>query len=293
MDATNPPVLSPPQTEPGRRAGAPNTARSDTPDQAREDTGTLAAAVRTVSGLTLVSRFSGLARDIVTARIFGDDLLGSAFRAAYALPNFFRRLFGEGALSAAFLPEYTLLKRDDPGLADQLASLTVRGLVLATGGITLLIEVILFARLLLWPASHELGMSLRLILLMLPMMPAVCLTAILGGVLQVHNRFGPPAAAPIILNLFQIIAGAGFFLGVTGGRLSTAYCVGASAVLASIVQIIWSLWALRGLVRWTRVASGARQQARRVLSRFVPAMLGLGTLQLNTCLLYTSDAADE
>jgi len=64
----------------------------------------LGRAVRTVSGLTLVSRCAGLARDVVTARLFGDDALGSAFRAAYALPNLFRRLFGEGALSAAFCP---------------------------------------------------------------------------------------------------------------------------------------------------------------------------------------------
>ncbi len=87
----------------------------------------LSAAVRVVSGLTLLSRLAGLVRDVVTARMFGTAALGSAFQAAYSLPNLFRRLFGEGALSAAFLPEYTLLRRDHPHLSDQLASITLCG----------------------------------------------------------------------------------------------------------------------------------------------------------------------
>lgn len=252
--------------------------------QEREATGALAAAVRVVSGFTLLSRFAGLARDVVTARIFGDDMLGSAFRAAYALPNFFRRLFGEGALSAAFLPEYTILKRDDPAMARQLASIVVWVLTLVTAGLTLLIEVGLFIRMMTLPTDAELALSIRLIMLMLPMMPAVCITAILGGMLQAHGRFGPPAAAPIILNLFQIAAGLLYFTPLMDGKETAAYVVGASAVAASAVQIAWSLAALRGKLRWTRAVGDANVHARRVLTRFLPGVLGLGTLQLNTML---------
>jgi putative peptidoglycan lipid II flippase len=241
----------------------------------------LSAAVRVVSGLTLVSRFAGLARDVITARMFGAGLLGSAFQAAYAFPNFFRRLFGEGALSAAFLPQYTLLKRDDPDRAGQLASITLWALTLATGLLTLVLEAVLFALLVAAPAGSDRALSFKLMMLMLPMMPAVCTTAILGGMLQAHARFGPPAAAPIILNLFQIAAGVGYFLGWYAAH-PAAYIVGAAAVLASVVQILWSLHALRGRVRWTRAWHDARDHARTVRARFVPAMLGLGTLQLNS-----------
>ncbi len=244
--------------------------------------GALAAAVRLVSGLTLISRFAGLARDIVTARLFGDELLASAFRAAYALPNLFRRLFGEGALSAAFLPEYTQLRRDQPDLANQLASLTVRLLTLVTGCLLLVVEAALLLVMLFAPQDPGRSLSIQLMMLMLPMMPMVCITAILGGMLQAHGRFGPPAAAPIILNLFQILAGGAFYLGWTGDATRTAYLVGGAAVLASAVQVVWSWWALRGLVRWTRAGEAARAHGRRVFSRFVPAVLGLGTLQLNT-----------
>ncbi|MFN9973485.1 MAG: lipid II flippase MurJ, partial [Phycisphaerae bacterium] len=69
--------------------------------------GVLAAAIRVVASFTLLSRFTGLARDLLPARLFGDTAVGSAFNAAFQIPNVFRRLFGEGALSAAFLPEYT------------------------------------------------------------------------------------------------------------------------------------------------------------------------------------------
>ncbi|HEX2837420.1 MAG TPA: murein biosynthesis integral membrane protein MurJ [Phycisphaerales bacterium] len=244
--------------------------------------GFLAAAIRVVSGLTLLSRFAGLARDVLTARLFGDGAVGSAFRAAYALPNFFRRLFGEGALSAAFLPEYTLLVRDDPHRASALASRVVYLVALATGAITLLAEGGILLRLALWPAGEELTMSLRLIMLMLPMMPLVCITAVMAGMLQAHGRFAVPAAGPIVLNLFQIAAGALFYVGVLSGRTLASYVVGAAAVLATAATVLWSLHALRGKVTWTRGFLSAHEAGKRVLQRFIPAVLGLGTLQLNT-----------
>lgn len=246
------------------------------------ESGVLAAAVRVVGFLTLLSRFVGLARDIVTARIFGDGPLASAFRAAYALPNLFRRLFGEGALSAAFLPQYTLLNRDDPALADELASLTLRLLTLATGVLTLVGMGVLALLLLVLPADPERTTSFRLMILMLPMMPAVCMTAILGGMLQANGRFAIPSAAPVLLNLAQIGAGAAYFFGWVTDKSLMAYIVGVAALLASVAQVAWSFAGLRGKVRWRRAGALAREHARTVWDRFVPAMLGLGTLQVNT-----------
>src|SRR5689334_2821365 len=102
--------MPPRSSEPARPSQGPEAASLD-PHHARA-AAPLSAAVRVVSGLTLLSRLAGLVRDVVTARMFGATALGSGFQAAYSLPNLFRRLFGEGALSAAFLPEYTLLRRD-------------------------------------------------------------------------------------------------------------------------------------------------------------------------------------
>src|SRR5262245_18825432 len=82
---------------------------------------TLFRAVRTIFSVTLLSRFGGLARDIIIGRLFGNTALGSAFQAAFQIPNLFRRLLGEGALSAAFIPLYTDALKDEsqPRPADQ------------------------------------------------------------------------------------------------------------------------------------------------------------------------------
>lgn len=263
--------------------------------------GLFAAALRIVSGLTLASRFAGLARDVITARLFGDTGLGSAFRAAYAIPNLFRRLFGEGALSAAFIPQYTTLERTDPKAAGALASLVVAALLVVTGAITALIEVALILRLMLAPADAALTMSIALVAIMIPMMPMVCLAAILGGMLQVHGKFAVPAAGPIILNAFQIaMAGAFLALGVSADQEAGAYAftilghgvtpthaaygVAGAALVASLAQVAWSWRALRGKVRWRRSFQDAHAHGKVVLRKFVPVMLGLGTLQLNTML---------
>lgn len=227
---------------------------------------------------------------MITARLFGDGVLGSAFRAAYLIPNVFRRLFGEGALSAAFLPEYTLLKRENAESAKALASVVLWKLTLATSLLTGALMLVLAMRLMLLPAEPDTSLSIQLMLLMLPMMPAVCLTAILGGVLQSHGRFAIPAAAPIVLNLFQIAAGIPYYFALRGDdRDAAAYIVGGSALIASWGTVVWSMWALRGNVALNRIAAqnaGTLVAASlgNVKRRFLPAMLGLGTLQLNTML---------
>lgn len=275
---TEGPTNSDPQPPPAPSRPAP-AAQHIPADSA----GHLASAVWLISALTLLSRVAGLARDVVTARLFGDAALASAFRAAYALPNLFRRLFGEGALSAAFLPEYTRLRQTDQRTADGLATATLWLLTLATGALTVVVEVILLS--LLFFTAHDnadRALSFKLMMLMLPLMPAVCITAILGGILQAHGRFGPTAAAPIILNLFQIAAGGLFTLGILADTVTTAYAVGAAAVFAGLVQILWSLIALRGRVQWQRASAKARRRGARVFRRFIPAMIGLGAIQLNS-----------
>lgn len=258
--------------------------------------------MRVVSGLTLLSRFAGLARDVLIMRLLGDSALGSAFRAAYTIPNVFRRLFGEGALSAAFLPHYALLRKDHPQRAHMLGSLIVWGGTLVTSTITLAIILVLGARLLLLPAESDVATSIRLVMLLLPIMPMVCIAAIVGGMLQAHGKFGVPAAAPIVLNVFQIAAGGALVLGVlrawgtAGDELGMrvgVYVIASAALLASIASVAWSVHALRkvtglaslrGAIASLRQDATAQGDARVVWQRFVPAMLGLGTLQLNTML---------
>ncbi|QOJ00390.1 MAG: murein biosynthesis integral membrane protein MurJ [Phycisphaeraceae bacterium] len=244
--------------------------------------GAFAAAVRVVSGLTLVSRFAGLARETLVARVLGDSAIGSAFAAAFLIPNLFRRLFGEGALSAAFIPEYVRLLRDDPPQASRLASAVLATLGVVTLGLVALAEIVLGAVLLAGTPSDDARTSIALTMVMLPLMPMVCGTAILGGMLQAHGRYAPPAAAPIILNLFMIAACLVSFLVPDAGRAWTAHAVAWGAVASGVAQLAWSLAALRGRTRWTTRLAGVRPAARTVLTRFMPVVVGMGALQLST-----------
>ena len=245
---------------------------------------------RTVSLLTLASRVTGLARDAAFSRVFGAGVVMDAFVFAFMLPNLFRRLFGEGAMAAAFLPTFSRLDSSEPEMARRLASLTVALLVTVLGGVVLIGEISLYV---VSARSGHTSLPVWLMMVMLPYMPLVCVVAILGAMLQVRGRFGPAAAAPIVLNAFLIATTVGLAIALEGGEASGAPegrrlvhigMVAGSVVLAGVVQVGWSLWALRTPPWWTRSMRPARGPMRRVLGQALPMIVGLGVLQLNTFL---------
>ncbi len=243
---------------------------------------------RTVSLLTLVSRLSGLVRDASLSRIFGAGGVMDAFFFAFMIPNLFRRLFGEGALAAAFLPVYAKLEGENGERGRQLASLMIGRLAIVLGSVVLVGEAILFF---ISKSGGHGNLAVWLMMIMLPYMPLVCLVAILGAMLQVHKRFGPTAAAPIVLNVCIIGAAWGYYfswfwrgdtsaieehIGVGG--------VAGAVVFAGVVQVGWSLWALRRQKWWTKERGAAREPFRGVMGQAGPMILGLGVLQINTML---------
>ncbi len=260
------------------RATAPATEQAAAHDRAHRG---VFAAVRVVAGLTLVSRTGGLFRDMATARVLGDTAVGSAFGFAFLIPNLFRRLFGEGALSAAFIPIYTELHRDEAEKAPRFASLTVLFLTILTMAITVVGEVVLLGVLVWTPENPDRDLAIRLSMILLPYMPLVCVTALMGGMLQVHGRFAPAAGASIILNVI-IIAGAIAAAALRVDTVIASYVLAAAALASGFGQLAWCLWALRRFVRWTRVFGGVQDSARLMIKRFLPGALGLGALQLNT-----------
>ncbi len=246
--------------------------------------GPLSRAVRAVSGMTLLSRLGGLVRDVLVGRIFGDTAVNSAFAAAFAIPNMFRRLFGEGALSAAFIPAYTQAQREDRATAAQLASMTLAVLGAVTSGLVVVAELALLAVLLLAPPDPERDLSLRLIMVMLPFMPLICMAAILSGMLQVHGRFAAASSGPLVLNAFIIVVGVVcLFTGQRAGE-TVAYAFGVATVLSGFTQAFWFWRLLRKQVAFTRAWSAARERGGAMLRKFVPVAIGLGTVQLNAFL---------
>lgn len=242
---------------------------------------TLHGAVRAVSGVTLLSRVGGLIREVIVSRIFGDTALGSTFAAAFQIPNLFRRLFGEGAFSAAFIPAYTDTHQQSDEDADKLASLILGILGVVTSIITIVAELVLLLVLLIGTHPPERELLLKLVMVMLPFMPAICTAAILAGMLQVHGRFGPASSGPLILNAFICIFGMYFLVTGTAAGPTVAYVLGVATVASGFSQCYWFLRLLRPHVKWTIDYRSAVPKARLMLRKFIPVAIGLGTLQLN------------
>lgn len=249
---------------------------------------------RTISVFTLLSRVTGLARDAALSRVFGVGVVNDAFAFAFMVPNLFRRLFGEGALTSSFLPVYSKLEASEPAVATHVARLVLSRTAIFLSVVCLIGEGVLIAA---WPDSAITSalLSAKLVAILLPYMPLVCLVALVGAVLQVHGRFGPTAAAPVILNLAVVVSAVGLappmarWMGVAKMEPSSHIVWVASSVLvAGVLQLLWSLAALRTVrVRGSMVMppggdESARMSFRRVILQAVPMAIGLGVLQVNT-----------
>ena len=149
----------------------------------------LARKALTVSGWTLASRILGLVRDRLWAGVAGGSVLLDAYLTAFTLPNLLRNLFGEGALSAAFIPRYAQLVQEDLVRAEQFAAQVVTRLtlwlsVLATIGIAGCSAVMALAE----PMSKA-WLVATLALPMVPFLVFICVSAVMSGMLNVRRHF--------------------------------------------------------------------------------------------------------
>lgn len=256
----------------------------------------------TLGRWTLVSRVTGLARDMLLAQTLGARWVYDAFLYAFQLPNLMRRLFGEGALAAAFVPALTRA-REQHGQARSVAlfhgilSLTVIAL-LAT---VMLIELVAAVVWWLTPESSTGGVGrearmlvVQLTALLAPFTLGICVVALLSSVLNVFGRFAPGAIAPVVLNLWMI---AGLLIArssLPNLPEQQAFAVAGSVLLASVCQVGLLLVALRQIGislrwRWTPREPEVGQTLRRV----VPVVAGQGLLTFGVfidaqlCLLLT------
>lgn len=232
---------------------------------------------RTFASVTLLSRTFGLIRDAVCAAAFGASPTWSAFVSAFVVPNVFRRLFGEGALSAAFLPEYARLTQDDPDAARRFATLTV---ALVGGGLSIVgvgIAAIIYSSMPPGAALNSVGL---LTILMLPFAPCVCMTAILGAMLQTHGKFVPSAAAPILLNAVMIGAVCAGWVIYSLPLERVVVWLALSVACAGLIQVVWCTAELRAFTRSDFRVRSAFGRTARMLGRMGPVLIGLGAAQI-------------
>lgn len=240
-------------------------------------------SARVIAVLTLLSRLTGLLRELVFSRLLGTSGELSAFRVAYLVPNLARRLFGEGALSAATIPVLTeSLEKEGEHEARRFV-----GSVLAIlfSGLTIAAIVV---GLVLWVfqlVSDD--PSLPLTIILIPYMPIICTVAVAGGVLNVRGHFATPAAVPVLLNVCVISATlwGGYGLGLTSTALLKFVCYG--VLLGGLCQLVVTFAALRLVRFFPRLQRPLfMPQVRSVFTLMSPMVLGLSAVQINAAMDY-------
>lgn len=237
-----------------------------------------------VSVMTLVSRISGLVRDVVMANLIGPGATADAFFVAFRIPNFLRRIFGEGAFSQAFVPVFSELTARNTVEARRFMNVAVGSL----GLITLVLSIlgIIFAPYIVHlfapgfvSDADKFATTVDALRWMFPYLFCISVVAMSGGVLNTLNRFAVPAVTPVLLNLCLIAAM--LLLIDTAGNAARALAIG--VLIAGFVQLLFQLPALKKAGYFPKPAlDHSNPHVKRVFSLMVPAIFSVSVAQINT-----------
>jgi len=244
-------------------------------------------ALATVSGLTLVSRVTGLARDMLISRIFGVSAATDAFNVAFRIPNLLRRMFAEGAFQQAFVP----MLSDVRGRQDEAQSLVFVNRI-ATALFCVLIAVsvlgVIAAPILVWMIASGLARNPDAFTLatlmtrwMFPYILFMSLVALAAGVLNTYRRFAVPAFTPVLLNVSFIACAIWLAPRLEQPILALAFAV----VIGGALQLAMQVAALHRIgVRLTGsspLAAFRDPDVRRVGRLMVPALFAVSVAQIS------------
>ncbi len=242
----------------------------------------------TVGGLTLLSRVFGFLRDILIAAILGSGMVADAFFVAFRFPNLFRRLFGEGAFNAAFVPLFAKrLEGEGKDVARQFAEEAMAGLVFILLILTVIAELTM--PLLMYGLApgfsetpEKFDLAVLLTRITMPYLICMSLVALMSGVLNSFGKFVESSSVSIVLNGVMMIATfIGMWLGYQNEPMAgviQAWGVFAAGILQLVVLVdglrrndIW----LR--LRWPRMTEGMR----RLIRLGIPGVIAGGVTQIN------------
>lgn len=278
---------------------------ADSPEASPAERG-LARSSAVVGGAVMASRLLGLIREQVFAAFFGAGRELDAFITAFRIPNLFRDLFAEGALSAAFVTTFSQkLEKEGEASAWRLANLVVHALALVVGGIVI-VGIIAAPALVDWiapgfaatPGKTELTVFLTR--LMFPFLFLVALAAVAMGMLNAKERFGVPASASSFFNLGSIVTGLGTAWWLAPEYMSELWDTGGMSVVSSddaaraitgmavgtlvggALQLLIQIPSLyRVNYRYRPGLSFRDPGLRRVLALMAPATIGAAAVQVN------------
>jgi putative peptidoglycan lipid II flippase len=241
-------------------------------------------SIATVGGFTLLSRITGLMREMLIAHFLGAGMMADAFFVAFRFPNLFRSLFAEGALNAAFVPLFSgklTSEGHDEAVRFAQQAFAVLGLTLAL--FVAVVELIMplamwglapgFAQI---PGKIQLATDLSRICF--PYLLFISLTALQAGVLNSVGRFAAAAGTPILLNLVAML---GLFA-LSPLTPTPAHALAWGTFASGVVQFSWLVWSCRQAgVGLNFVRPRLTPEVRLLVKRIVPGAVGAGVYQVN------------
>lgn len=245
----------------------------------------LFAGLRVTSFGTLASRILGMVRDMATAALFGlsGDGVMDAFVVAFRIPNLFRRLFGEGALAASYLPVLSAKLEHDRKAAWQLASVTLVWLAIILAAVVVVAEAVCAGVWLLYGDAPGMQLLLGLSAVMLPYLFFICLAAQVSGTLHALAHFSTPALAPTLLNICWLAAIWFVAPRLTDDKHLQAYVLAVSVLFAGVLQLAAQLPPLHRLgFRFDYNWAASREAVGQIVRSTGPMVIGLAVTQLNS-----------
>ena len=257
-------------------------------DAPRQENANVSAQGVVVGAMTVLSRISGLVRDIVLSHVLGAAGVADTFFLAFRIPNFLRRLFAEGAFAQAFVPvlaEYR--QRGDETALRAFVGVMAGNLGSALLGVTVLgvLGAWPLAALFMWglmdePARFALAVDLTRIVF--PYLALVSLAAFVGAALNAANRYAAPAFTPVLLNVSLIAAALIGAASAAPGATFVAYALAWGVLAAGAAQLLFQLPVLAriGLLK-VQVPNWRHPGAKKVGRLLVPAVFAASAGQVN------------
>lgn len=255
-----------------------------TADEAGAPAQNVAAQGGIVSSMTMLSRILGLVRDMVLSYFFGATNVADAFFVAFRIPNFFRRLFAEGAFSQAFVPVLAQYREGEAGalrgfvgvIAGNLSAVLLP--VVVIGVLCAPALVMVFAPGF-WNDGDRYALAVDMVRITFPYLGFISLTAFAGAVLNSHHRYALPAFTPVLLNLSLISA----VLFVADLFAQPVLALAWGVLVAGIVQLACQLPALQRIGMVVRPRIDFRHPGARQVGRLLgPALFAASVNQINS-----------
>ena len=235
-----------------------------------------------VAFFTLLSRFFGLARELFIAATFGTTQIADCVNVAFKFPNLFRRIFGEGALSAVFIPMYSeklvTSKKDAKKFSGEIFIL----LFITLTCLTVILQIFMpFLMVLIAPgfmySGEKYDLAITLCRLTIPYVIFVSITALFGGMLNSVRKFAAFAFVPILMNICVIIIP--YF---SKDFIEPHYSISYALIIAGIMQVLFMYFCLiRAGLKFPLLFKPKDPEVKKLIKKMGPATMSSGAQQLN------------